>query len=716
VTAIAVPLLLVVAGAASAATWNQQQTPIPPGASTWQFSAVSCQPAGGCMAVGTDTSSTSTSLLVEQRLGTTWTVLSAPVPAGAVSSELLGISCPSATGCTAVGDYSNGIVQSPFAESWNGTSWSIQSTPVGGGASDAQLSGVSCSAAGSCVAVGYYNLNGTTTLFADLLHGSSWTLMTPDVPAGSTGSNLGGVSCLSASDCVAVGEYSNSSGDLTLAEAWNGSGWTMQTTPNETAGDSVLTGVSCTSATGCTAVGAGAMALRWNGTAWSQEKFASPGPGSKPTISQVSCISATSCSAVGEYDLSGIAYAAAESWDGTTWAFQDVDVSSSYDTDSLSGVSCQSPGVCTAVGAYHDPVDGYQSLVATIVLGWQAQAPPLPYGAVSSTLGAVSCPSGTFCLAVGDYTESPSGTVALTETWHGTNWIDGVIPNGSTTNLTGVSCKSATACTAVGNSSTASGLVPMAAGWNGTSWTEQDLPLPSGMTLGEMYNVSCATATSCLAVGTAVSSSSQTEPVAELWNGTSWTVSVIPGLAGSAVEGVSCWSATGCMTVGEGTSSSVSASWNGSTWTVRTTHDPAASSYDNLGSVSCRSASFCMAVGLYDSASHQYAMSQSWNGSAWTLSPVASLPSTTASGLNQVSCSAATSCMAVGVDVKTGVFSTFPLAEQWNGTSWTAPTLGAPSGSTGGDLNGVSCVSTIDCMTVGYYIDTYEEALAELYS
>jgi hypothetical protein len=123
-----------------------------------------------------------------------------------------------------------------------------------------------------------------------------------------------------------------------------------------------------------------------------------------------------------------------------------------------------------------------------------------------------------------------------------------------------------------------------------------------------------------------------------------------------------------------------------------------------------------MAVGLYDSASHQYAMSQSWNGSAWTLSPVASLPSTTASGLNQVSCSAATSCMAVGVDVKTGVFSTFPLAEQWNGTSWTAPTLGAPSGSTGGDLNGVSCVSTIDCMTVGYYIDTYEEALAELYS
>src|ERR1700678_1261643 len=87
VAGVAVPLLLVVAGAASAATWNQQQTPIPPGASTWQFSAVSCQPAGGCMAVGTDTSSTSTSLLVEQRLGTTWTVLSAPVPAGAVSSE-----------------------------------------------------------------------------------------------------------------------------------------------------------------------------------------------------------------------------------------------------------------------------------------------------------------------------------------------------------------------------------------------------------------------------------------------------------------------------------------------------------------------------------------------------------------------------------------------------------------------------------------------------
>jgi hypothetical protein len=713
VTAITVPLLLVAAGAASAATWNQQTTPTPSGASTWQLSEVSCQSSGTCMAVGSYTTATSTTLLIEQRQGSTWTVLSAPAPAGATYSTLLGVSCPTATACTAVGYYSNGFAQLPFAESWNGTSWSVQSTPIGGEAGVGQLSGVSCSAAGACVAVGYYTLGSATTLFADLLHGSSWTLMSPDIPAGASDSEFGGVSCPSASDCVAAGDYSNSSGDMTLAEVWNGSTWTVQTTPNYTAGHSQLTGVSCTSATACTAVGSGAMALRWNGTAWSQQKFSKPSQGTKPTIFNVSCASATSCSGVGEYDIQGIAYAAVETWDGTSWSFQDVDLSTSYDTDFLSGISCQSPGVCTGVGTYHDPVDGYRALVAAVAVGWEAQSPPLPSGTTSSSLAGVSCPSASFCLAVGDY--SNGGSAVLIETWDGSSWTDIASPNG-TTALNGVSCTSGTACTAVGGDTTGGSTVPVAASWNGTSWTEQDLPLPSGLTISQMFDVSCATATSCLAVGTAVNTSEQEVPIADVWNGTSWTANAIPFTPGTVtMEGVSCWSATGCMAVGQGQSTSAAASWNGTAWTVRTTDDPSGSSYPLLSGVSCQSAKSCLAVGSYET-SRQYAMSQSWNGSAWTLRTTASLPSTTASSFVRVSCSTASSCLAVGVYVKTGVFSVFPLAEQWNGTSWTAQTLPSPSGSTGGSLAGVSCVSTIDCMTVGYDLDSGQVALAELYS
>ncbi|MEA2314573.1 MAG: hypothetical protein QOI03_1265, partial [Solirubrobacteraceae bacterium] len=46
---------------------------------------------------------------------------------------------------------------------------------------------------------------------------------------------LSGVSCTTASACTAVGYYVNSAGTrLTLAERWNGTSWATQTTPNPT--------------------------------------------------------------------------------------------------------------------------------------------------------------------------------------------------------------------------------------------------------------------------------------------------------------------------------------------------------------------------------------------------------------------------------------------------------------------------------------------------
>jgi hypothetical protein len=65
------------------------------------------------------------------------------------------------------------------------------------------------------------------------------------------------VSCATVTNCVAVGSSTNSSGaSVTLAEQWNGSSWSVQTTPNPSAAlDSYLSSVSCAAATSCTAVG-----------------------------------------------------------------------------------------------------------------------------------------------------------------------------------------------------------------------------------------------------------------------------------------------------------------------------------------------------------------------------------------------------------------------------------------------------------------------------
>jgi hypothetical protein len=85
-----------------------------------------------------------------------WTIQHSPnvtLPGGRIDS----VSCTSATSCTAVGSFeSTSGITDTLAEAWNGTSWTPQSTPDPAGAYSAELSAVSCPAAGSCEAGGYF--------------------------------------------------------------------------------------------------------------------------------------------------------------------------------------------------------------------------------------------------------------------------------------------------------------------------------------------------------------------------------------------------------------------------------------------------------------------------------------------------------------------------------------------------------------------------------
>jgi hypothetical protein len=175
---------------------------------------------------------------------------------------LYGVSCTSATACTAVGDDSNldGTNYSSLVEVWNGENWAIEPTatpiPTLGGAQTG-LTSLSCASATVCTALGFSTTDSAPTADRTLVeaqNGKRWAIEPTPNPATD---DLSGVSCTSAATCTAVGEYTNRAGtQLPLAEVWNGKTWAIEDTADlGTEQNSYLSALSCTSATFCTAVG-----------------------------------------------------------------------------------------------------------------------------------------------------------------------------------------------------------------------------------------------------------------------------------------------------------------------------------------------------------------------------------------------------------------------------------------------------------------------------
>jgi hypothetical protein len=365
---VAATLGTTVAGA-TAPSWKIQSTPNPSGCCSGAYrshlSGVSCTAATACTAVGPYSNSSGTGLTLAERWnGSTWKIQPTPNPAGATSSLLSGVSCTAATACTAVGDYINSSGKYlTLSERWNGSSWAIQLTANPSGAPISVLSGVSCTAATACTAVGdYVNSSGTYMPLAERWNGSSWAIQTPGPPIGARASYLSGVSCTAATACTAVGYYFPSSGPAqVLAERWNGSGWAMQSPPNPAgSGGNVLSGVTCTAATICTAVGENyslsvTLAERWNGSSWAIQPTPNPAGATGSGLFGVSCRAATACTAVGHYtNSSGTYLTLAERWNGSSWVIQATPNPAGAKYSVLSGVSCTAATACTAVGDYYN--------------------------------------------------------------------------------------------------------------------------------------------------------------------------------------------------------------------------------------------------------------------------------------------------------------------------------------------------------------------------
>lgn len=793
--------------------WSVVKTPSVGKGILW---GVSCMSRLACIAVG---EAEGKSLAESESTLETWEVKSTPSPAGAITSTLEGLSCSTANSCTAVGGYENSSkVDVTLAERWNGTEWTIQSTLNPTGAKQSHLDGVSCPSSGACTAVGWYeNSSGTEMALAERWNGTAWSIQSTPNTTGDIEADE--VSCPSSSACTAVRSYTIARDWVSLVEHWNGTEWQVQKTPTpeiegHPASEVELRGVSCVTSTECIAVGQyenRSLSEYWNGAEWKIQSTPNPPSGVFNDLRAVSCISSTACVASGQVDNEAVF---AERWNGTEWVIQTMPSSPNFGSlDSIQDISCTEPlrSTCVAVGIgggvpltesqtipqtavteaatevseteatlngsvgpsgqstkyyfEYGPTTSYGSktsevsagsgtgsvkvshtltgltpgtyhfrVVATSVAGpsygtdgtftaaaltWHVTSTPNPSGTLNSYLEGVSCKTKIICTAVGSYdTSGTSEEKLLAENWNGSNWSLQTVPEPTkteTAEFEGTSCGSTSECIGVGYYEKSGVYFSLAEIWiNGYGWFELLPTEPAGALNSLSSAVSCTAGTTCMAVGWYESSSRVEASYSTQLSGSTWSVKPTPnpsGAKGTFPLGVSCTSSTACTMVGYYTNSSgtelpFSERWNGTEWVLQSVPTPTGSIRTELKSVSCTSSSSCTATGTYwpkEGTTDSFA--ERWNGTEWTVQSVPQPGETTSNSLDGVSCTTTSACMAVGVSY---IKNYIPLADQWNGTEWLTQKPPAEEGK-GWLSGGVSCSETRFCVAVGNTGKTFAE-------
>jgi hypothetical protein len=349
-----------------------------------------------------------------------WSLKTTSNPEPRTEAKFEDVSCPSSTVCIAAGQ--DAYTGRGFGQLWNGSEWKsvIKDSAV-------VPYGATCSSAVSCEVVGTTNLvNGAPVAERwyedEVLH--KWHLSAQNVPspAGSSGVVLQEVSCTSASACTAVGGYYNGSRRVTLAERWNGSEWTIQSTPNPASGNTELRGISCASSTSCKAVGtrgSEAVTASWNGSEWT---LSLPSLEGEARLEDISCASSTSCMAVGRRGSEALTLV----WNGTSWSVKSAPTPSGAKGNvELRGVVCLSSSSCTAVGSYVSASKvGLPTEEKTLAESWNGSEWTIKgsanmEGKSFNRLNAIACSTSIACAAVGGApnTNLSSESVTLAERW-----------------------------------------------------------------------------------------------------------------------------------------------------------------------------------------------------------------------------------------------------------------------------------------------------------
>ena len=374
---------------------------------------------------------------------------------------------------------------------------------------------------------------------------------------------------------------------------------------------------------------------RWNGTTWSVAASPSQGAALAGELLGVSCSSATSCFAVGDRPTPPrrTAHPLSERWDGKTWSVvTPVPYGYGRTVNQLPrGLVHRARRTASAVG-YRPGVRPRRlrcdldpcGAVERPAVGGRPRAPTRAGPrAASPRCRARARPH---CVAVGRFTNSVFER-SLSNLRHAGRAVERHdagrrcrAPTRSTRRfevLNGVSCTGAASCFAVGNVMTAPGrnnTLGAALGRYGV--VDRREPEP-GRRDHQPARPACRapSATNCVAVGRYTTS-------------------------------------TGANAADAGPFKTLVEQWNGTTWSIVASPNPAGTTFARLDRVSCTATErFCMAVGVASTTvtGTDHPMAERWNGTAWTLVAVGprSGRSYHTIGLSGVSCSSSTHCIAV---------------------------------------------------------------------
>lgn len=256
--------------------------------------------------------------------------------------RIRGISCPSAQLCVAV--TGEGYVYSSTNPAGSGDDWRV--ADIDGSSRDTHLLGVSCPTASLCVAVsGERYTAGKVLTSTDPTGGAAaWTVTQLDESL-----DLRGVSCGTPTLCVTVARQ----GRMLVSTNPTGgaSAWTELGTPG---GPGDLQGVSCAAAVLCVAGNAGGNLLTSSNPTVASSWREADG-GSSVQVTGVSCLSSRQCAAVdnnGDVITSADPTAGNGSWSRTKLIpFTQPASEQEEPLNGLFGVSCVSTSFCALAGA-----------------------------------------------------------------------------------------------------------------------------------------------------------------------------------------------------------------------------------------------------------------------------------------------------------------------------------------------------------------------------
>lgn len=706
-------LTIVMPSAAAARHAAPQLHPVPwsvPGPAGGGLTGVSCWRQGACVAVG-DLDAQREQPGVARLSGGSWTAAGLDVPDHVYFAGLKDVSCTSATWCVAVGQTydDTGRPDRALVASFASGAWSTSVLPLPPGAESLTLGGISCAQRGNCVAAGVIGTSGASRPVVEALSGGTWTSTQPPTTTKRDG-ELTDVDCPSASHCVAVGSL----GAAALVETLANGVWTRSGAATVSAAHEVdLGSVSCPAAGQCAAVG-----YYRNGSgdeeplaesllhgAWSAADLPVPS-GALDTESPpaVDCATAGSCVAVGSTTFGALAWTLADG----AWTAVPLPAPQADADFVVAAVACPLDAACTAVGHVDGGPFG-QGLAEQLRSGAWSAATVGFVGPPSARLPGLACTGADTCVAVGSSTDAAYHDHAFQARRSRVGWATKAIkPFGAAEpEFSGVACPETGSCVAVGQHDVIGQLGLFADVLADGAWTETDLPFPEPT--GQIDSVSapsCPTSTSCVV---AVSSDGRFV-LDRLSNGT-WSEHALPVPKGAWPQvldlAASCSHPTRCVVTGSYNASGggglFAATDAGGTWTTKPIRAAADSSGASLDSLSCPTAGTCVAVGqsANDVSGLWQPLVLRLSGGSWHRTVLPLRGHARNESLASVSCLGVRACTAVGTYTNAAGTVQHGLIESYVDDDWTPVVLANGGDVRSAELDAVSCVAHAPCRAVG---------------